>query len=155
MVLLYIDNTYVLTNNTDLVWQSFQSIKMSAFRYSETGLNQTLNKLSCINQTLNKVPVLEILVNLTYIHLSIQNTKDGGPKGVLFRQASLYIHYLYLTVNYNQSNIQKKLLVTSNKYSIYRLIILWILPGSKTGFDLESACLNFDFFFFLLDFSTT
>ena len=38
-------------------------------RYSETHINQTLNKLeSCINQAFNEIPMEEIIVNLTCLY---------------------------------------------------------------------------------------
>lgn len=52
-------------------------------RYSEPCLNQTLNKSqSCINQTLDQVPVLEILVNLTYINWKqVYSEHESWSKG--------------------------------------------------------------------------
>ena len=42
---------------------------LNSAMYSETCLNQTLNKTeSCINQTINKVPLHQISVNLTCIN---------------------------------------------------------------------------------------
>jgi hypothetical protein len=49
------------------IQQSLQCAKITF--YSETWLNQTLNKLeSCKNQTLDKVQIKEFFVNLTYMY---------------------------------------------------------------------------------------
>jgi hypothetical protein len=49
------------------IQQSLQCAKITF--YSETWLNQTLNKLeSCKNQTLDKVQIKDFFVNLTYMY---------------------------------------------------------------------------------------